>query len=446
MHADFIKYLETNALLKPGDKVLVAVSGGADSMVLLNLLLRAGYACSVAHANFDLRSQESDQDEAFVKAQADHCQIECFIKHFDTLAHMQAHKQSTQVAARELRYQWFHHLAAKHGFDAIATGHHQDDQLESFFINLLRGSGLKGLKAMEARNGLVIRPLLFASRKQIELYAEVHGIAFRNDSSNQSLKYQRNQIRHQLIPVLQTIDPNAPEAIKKSIDLLGQNNALNQELVTKALKQIIINKHDRISFKLSDLQAYENWQVLLWELIAPYGFDGKQLEKISAAFSKGTGKRFFSPSHRLVINRGTIDLTPVIKDNCDINETIEEGEDYADASISLHFESLLQDENLFIDPTPSLAYLDKDKITFPLIVRNWKKGDRFQPLGMKGKKLLSDYFTDGQFSLKQKEEARLLCNSNGDIIWLIRERIDHRYRITENTNTVLQIRLCPDQS
>ncbi len=441
MQADFIKYLETNSLLKPGNKVLVAVSGGADSMVLLHLLHRFGFVCSVAHANFGLRSVESDQDEAFVKAQADNYQIECFMKQFDTLAHKQAHKQSTQEAARELRYEWFHELAATHGFDAIATGHHQDDQVESFFINLLRGSGLKGLKSMEARNGLIVRPLLFASRKQIELYGKAHGIAFRNDSSNQSLKYQRNQIRHQLAPVLQAIDPNALEAIKKSIDLLGQNNALYQELAEKALEQIIHHKPNGISFDKKDLQAYENWQVLLWELIAPYGFDSKQLDKISAAFSKGAGKRFFSPSHRLVINRGTIDLTPIIKDRSYIHETIEAGEDYADTTTILHFESLPYDGNFVIDPSPSLAYLDNDKIIFPLIIRNWKKGDRFQPLGMKGKKLLSDYFTDGQFSLKQKEEARLLCNSNGDIVWLIGERIDHRYRITENTKTVLRIRV-----
>jgi len=441
MHTDFVKYLEMHALLKPGDKVLVAVSGGADSMVLLNLLLKAGCTCSVAHANFGLRSQESDQDEAFVKAQADHYQIDCFIKHFDTQAHKQANKQSTQVAARELRYQWFHHLAAKHGFDAIATGHHQDDQVESFFINLLRGSGLKGLKAMEARNGLIIRPLLFASRKQIELYAKTYNIAFRNDSSNQSLIYQRNQIRHQLTPVLQTIDPNALEAIKKSIDLLGQNNALYQELVSKALEKFITRNPDGISFDIKDLQAYENWQVLLWELIAPYGFDSKQLKKIAAAIGTISGKKFFSNSHRLVINRETIDLTSIAEDSCNIHAIINEGEGYTDASINLHFESLFHDGNLIIDPAPSLAYVDKDKIVFPLVIRNWSQGDRFQPLGMKGKKLISDYFTDAHFSLKQKEEARLLCNSNGDIIWLIGERIDHRYRITKNTKTVLRIRV-----
>ncbi len=441
MHTDFVKYLEMHALLKPGDKVLVAVSGGADSMVLLNLLLKAGCTCSVAHANFGLRSQESDQDEAFVKAQADHYQIDCFIKHFDTQAHKQANKQSTQVAARELRYQWFHHLAAKHGFDAIATGHHQDDQVESFFINLLRGSGLKGLKAMEARNGLIIRPLLFASRKQIELYAKTYNIAFRNDSSNQSLIYQRNQIRHQLIPVLQTIDPNALEAIKKSIDLLGQNNALYQELVAKAFEKFIRHKTDGISFDIKDLQAYENWQVLLWELIAPYGFESKQLDKIASALFKGAGKKFFSSTHRLVINRETVDITTLNPDNSDINIKIEASDNYADASINMYFETLPNDENLIIDPSPSLAYLDRDKIIFPLVIRNWSQGDRFQPLGMKGKKLLSDYFTDGQFSLKQKEEARLLCNSNGDIIWLIGERIDHRYRITKNTKTILRIRV-----
>jgi tRNA(Ile)-lysidine synthase len=441
MLTDFKKYLTKNALLTPSDKVLVAVSGGADSVVLLHLLLSAGYSCSVAHANFGLRTTESDQDESFMKALASRYQIRCFIKKFDTEACKQANKQSTQMAARELRYEWFHELAAQCGFDAIATGHHQDDQVESFFINLLRGAGLKGLKAMEARNGLVIRPLLFASRNQIELYANANGIAFRNDSSNQSLKYQRNQIRHQLIPVIQAIDPKAPEMVKKSISLLGQNNALYQELVSKALEKFITRNPDGISFDIKDLQAYENWQVLLWELIAPYGFDSKQTEKIAAAFRKGTGKWFVSSTHRLAINRGTIDLTPITRGRSYIHKTIEAGEGYADATTILHFESLPHDAKLVIDPSPGLAYLDKDKIIFPLIIRNWKKGDRFQPLGMKGKKLLSDYFTDGQFSLKQKEEARLLCNSNGDIIWLIGERIDHRYRITKNTKTVLRIRI-----
>jgi tRNA(Ile)-lysidine synthase len=441
MLADFKKYLTKNALLTASDKVLVAVSGGADSMVLLHLLLSAGYTCSVAHANFGLRTTESDQDERFVKTLADRYQIRCFIKKFDTEAYKQANKQSTQMAARELRYEWFRELAAQYSFDAIATGHHQDDQVESFFINLLRGAGLKGLKAMEARNGLVIRPLLFASRNQIELYANANGIAFRNDSSNQSLKYQRNQIRHQLIPVLHTIDPKAPEAVLKSIELLGQNNALYQELVAKSVQQIIHVSPDCISFNIKDLQSFKNWQVLLWELIAPYGFDSKQLKKIAAAIGKISGKKFFSNSHRLVINRETIDLTPIAEDSCNIHAIINEGEGYTDASINLHFESLFHDGNLIIDPAPSLAYVDKDKIVFPLVIRNWSQGDRFQPLGMKGKKLISDYFTDAHFSLKQKEEARLLCNSNGDIIWLIGERIDHRYRITKNTKTVLRIRV-----
>ena len=439
MLEQFREYIESNHLIAKGDRVLIALSGGVDSMVLAELLRRCGYNIAFAHCNFRLRGAESDGDEQFVREYAQRVGVKLFVKQFDTHQYVADNKVSVEMAARELRYAWFNDLinanqslnssgASNNGygwqnlrFDKLALAHHADDQIETFFINLLRGSGIKGLKAMQPCNGMYIRPLLWASREQIKKFAIENGIQWREDSTNQDTVFLRNKIRHNLMPVYDGIKSDAREKILQSVECLASENQLYRELLKDKLSAI-----ETVDGVLHSVEKRHFGLQLLFEWIRDFGFSYFQCESIYASLDGEPGREFYSNEYQLVVEKETVELFPI-----DIEKLAGKELSFSEFEISPSFK--LQTSN------PDVAQLDFDKLKLPLKMRSWQQGDRFRPLGMRGSKLVSDFFNDLNFTAYRKKTAQILTDADDNIVWIVGYRIDDRYKITEKTKTIYQI-------
>lgn len=443
MIEQFRKYIVDNHLINKGDRILVALSGGVDSMVLAELLRRCGYDIAFAHCNFHLRGKESDGDEQFVREYADRVGVKLFVRQFDTMDYVENNKISVEMAARELRYAWFNGLinANEHSngtdgshpsnnswihlrFDKLALAHHADDQIETFIINLLRGSGIKGLKAMQPCNGMYIRPLLWASREEIKNFAVENGIQWREDSTNSDTVYLRNKIRHELMPVFDSIKPEAREKILESVNHLAAENKLYRELIKEKLSQI-----EKIDGVLHSINKRHFDKQLLFEWIRQFGFSFSQCESIFASFNGEPGKEFYSSEYQLVIEKETIDIFPI---------DLERTRPALSQQAEIHPVQTRPALSLITD-NPNIAQLDYDTLKLPLKPRHWQQGDRFHPLGMRGSKLVSDFFNDNGFTTFQKKTTLILTDSKGEIVWIVGHRIDDRFKITEKTKTIYQI-------
>ena len=447
----FQAYINRYNLIAVGEKVILAISGGIDSMVLADLLLKSKVEFVAAHCNFHLRGDESNGDEKFVRGFMEKNGIQCFVKHFETEKYAAEQGISIEMAARDLRYAWFEELRQQLGYDKIAVAHHADDQAETFFINLLRGAGLRGLKGMLPQNGVIIRPLLWASREQIHQYAVENQIAWREDHTNAESVYLRNKIRNHLLPVFDELQKDAREGLYKSLEHLVSENELYRELLKEELAQII--EHDgvvqRLPYSAISLSAVGpstgsgtlvySFQ-LLFEWLRNYGFNTDQCHFIYDAIGTGIGNQYCSSTHRLVIGRDDLQLYE-IKEKTDDEIQIQVGEEEILSPVHLCFSKLEKTPDFVIDKSPEVAQLDFDKLKFPLTLRHWRKGDRFHPLGMKGSKLLSDFFVDHKFTEQQKRNVFLLASADGDIAWVVGYRIDDRFKVGKVTKAVFECRL-----
>ena len=429
------QHIDINLSFLKGSKILLAISGGIDSIVLTHLCHKLELSFSLAHCNFNLRGKESDADEDFVLQLAEDLDLEVFIESFDTEKYAQDNKRSIQMAARELRYSWFEELAAQLKFDFILTAHHADDNLETFLINFTRGTGLEGLTGIPEVNGKFVRPLLPFSSDDIENYATENHVKWRDDSSNKSVKYLRNKLRHEVIPILKEINPSLLESFQNTINNLNGTSEIVADSVDVFLNKTIdsIDKNI-VKYKISEFKKLNNPKPYLHETLKEYGFT--QWDDILNLLDAETGKQVFSTSHRLIKNREHLLLSKIQLNNCEeILISEEENE------VKTPFGVLFFDEaNALFGRRKNAINVDREALKFPLKLRKWQEGDVFYPLGMTGKKKLSKYFKDEKMSLLDKENTWLLC-SEKEIVWVINWRADNRFRVTENTKHILKIEL-----
>ncbi|ULC58511.1 tRNA lysidine(34) synthetase TilS [Flaviramulus sp. BrNp1-15] len=416
-------------------KLLIAISGGVDSVVLTHLCHDLKLNISLVHCNFNLRGKESDADEEFVLQLADDLDLEVFIESFDTEKYAQDNKRSIQMAARELRYTWFEELAEQLQFDYILTAHHADDNLETFLINFTRGTGLEGLTGIPEVNGKFVRPLLPFSSQDIENYAQENHIKWTDDSSNKSVKYLRNKLRHEVIPILKDINPSLLQSFQNTLNNLNDTANIVADSVDDFLNKAIDTiEGNEVKFKVSEFKKLNNPKPYLYESLKEFGFT--QWDDIVNLLDAETGKQVFSERYRLIKNREHLLLSKITIDNVK-SYTIEENS----KRIEMTFGILLFDEaDAIFGKRTNVIFVDKDKLEYPLTVRKWQEGDVFYPLGMSGKKKLSKYFKDEKLSLLDKENTWLLCSGEA-IVWVINRRADNRFKVTESTKQFLKIEL-----
>ncbi len=434
----FESFVSDNNLFSKDDRILIALSGGVDSVVLSHLMCRANYKISLAHCNFHLRDEESNRDEAFVRSWAKENNIPLFVKEFDTYQYMKENKLSLEMAARDLRYNWFNSLLESEGFTCLCTAHHLDDSIETFFINLLRGTGIAGLHGIKVKNDKIVRPLLFATREEILSYAKQNNISYVEDSTNSETKFTRNKIRHNLFPVLREINPNFEFALKKDIEYLNDTEFIFRREIEKAKKEIIETEQEVIKINISKLKQLNPMKIYLYEILSEYGFNETNINDILSCLDEISGKQFFSKTHRLVKDRQYI-FIDVIKNNT-TNDffLIDNCQSSLIHPLKMQIELLRDLKFINISKDKNIAMLDADLLKFPLILRKWRQGDSFVPFGMKKEKKLSDYFTSNKYSLLDKENQWILC-SEEKIVWLVSERIDDRFRISNKTKNILKI-------
>ena len=427
---DVQKFIEEKKLFNLQDKILVALSGGADSVALLRVLLSLGYTCECAHCNFHLRGLESDRDEAFVRQLCEKQGIPLHVTHFDTSAYAKEHHISIEMAARELRYEWFEHIRKEIGASAIAVAHHRDDSVETFLLNLMRGAGINGLKGIPVKNGLIVRPLLSVSREDILDYLQAIHQDFVTDSTNMEDEYMRNKIRLNIIPVMKEVNPSIMETIQETTFRFSEiSNIYRQDRTEAIARKVISTSPDMFRISLADVLEDLAPLSLLHEVLFPKGFNASQIQDIYRSLSSSqSGKLFFSTEWEVLRDREYIWIKKKAP---------------AQSIPEIKMDEVNRTPSFVIPRDKHIACLDADKIKQPLTIRKWERGDKFVPLGMNGKKNVSDYLTDKKYSLFQKENQYVVCCGD-DIVWLVNERTDHRYRITESTQRIMLIQIKKD--
>ena len=415
--------------------LLLAVSGGLDSMVLADLCIKSGLDIALAHCNFKLRNEESDEDEDFIKAFAQTNNLEVFITHFETETVATTQKQSIQMAARQLRYEWFETLKNQKGFEYILTAHHADDNLETMLINLSRGTGLDGLTGIPELNGSIVRPLLEFDREDIHDFATYHKLSWREDSSNNSTKYVRNNLRHTIIPLLKEMNPSFIESFQNTQNHLKDTQSILEDYMLEVEDKVVESiDENQIIYNADRILSLNNPKGYLYQLLKGYNFT--DWTQITALLEAQSGKQIRSSTHRLIKNRSQLILTPLDKKS-KISISIDASDTFV-LLPSQSFDLKLELSESLGSTSNTVVYLDLELLQFPLRLGSWNEGDYFYPRGMKGKKKLSKYFKDEKLSLIEKENTVVLYSNNA-VVWIVGMRDDQRFIANEKSTKILKL-------
>lgn len=437
MIESFKAFVKQKSLCKPTDKVLLAVSGGIDSMVMVEAFKKANFQFGIAHCNFQLRAEASDKDEALVQAIAQQHEVSFYRIKFDTKNAADHYQSSIQMVARELRYQWLEEIRSTHGFQYIATAHHLNDSLETVLYNFSKGCGIRGLHGIPVQQEVIIRPMLFATKSDIVAFAQQEAIAFREDASNASTKYSRNKIRHEVIPKLQLINPSLLDTFKRTLEQLQDTEILFKETIHKYQKEVVEHQNGLIYIRLEPLLTHPAKATILFEILAPYGFNASHIQQLLSNKTQ-VGAIFSSELYELLKDREIL----LIRLKKSKQENIKLVKNKI-KKVLLNSQELVFQYQVVV-PTnlhspPNEALVDYNKLHFPLVIRHWKEGDRFQPIGMQGKtKKLQDFFSDLKLNRFEKE-AVWIIESKGEIVWIIGYRLDERFKVDDNTKEVVHI-------
>jgi len=444
----FKEYIQEKQLFTQKDHLLIAVSGGVDSVVLCHLCQAAGYTITMAHCNFSLRGDESVRDAIFVRELAEKMQCELYEKDFDTIAYSQANKVSIQVAARELRYSWFSELisliqkketSTKGSAFYIVTAHHLDDSIETAFMNFCKGTGIAGLRGILPKKGQLVRPLLFASKENLLDYATENDLQWVNDSSNDEIKYTRNYIRNHIIPSLEKVFPGIRNNLAENLQRFAETDQLYRQEISNHKKKLINFNEEGIQIPVLKLQKVEPLDTILYEIIKDFGFQFQQVKEVKKLLKSESGKYISSSTHRILRNRAWLHISPLQHQQSHLiiiepdNRIIEfDSRRLEIAYIPISDHSMITDSHV--------AQLDFRQMRFPLTLRKWKQGDYFYPLGMQKKKKIARFLIDQKLSLQQKEDTWVI-ESDKRIIWVVGYRIDNRFKLQSSTEIVFQINL-----
>lgn len=430
----FTDFIEQNKLFDGNSKVLAAVSGGMDSVLMVHLLKSAGYNFGIAHCNFQLRGDESLSDQEFCNNLAMQTCVPFHTVSFDTLKHAAAEKISTQMAARDLRYQWFEQVRQQSGYTVIALAHHQNDAIETILLNLTRGTGIAGMHGILPKNGTLVRPLLFLNRHEVKNIIDENSLAYVEDSSNASVKYARNKIRLEVVPKLKELNPALEHTFEKNLGHFRDLELFLEQQVATLKKELFKHKGDEIHISIEALKKLEPKRLLIYKLLQEFGFNETVIDDLIEALDKHAGRVFESAGYRLLLDRGTLILAKLSHGT---QQEVIVSKNEREVSYAGYKLSILHDDSpLIVKNNPMAVSIDTDLLIYPITLRPWKQGDRFYPLGMRKAKKISDFFIDQKVPLHEKEAIPLLVNGNGDIIWVGGYRPDDRYKVSDNTKKV----------
>jgi tRNA(Ile)-lysidine synthase len=433
-------YIEANGLLTHEKPVITGFSGGSDSVALLYILNYLGYNCIAAHCNFHLRGQESDRDEIFCENFSKGLNIKFLKSSFDTVTCAENWHISIEMAARELRYKWFEALREEHDAQTIAIAHHRDDHIETVLLNLIRGTGIRGLCGIRPKNGFIVRPFLCITRMEINDFIKEQGLSFVKDTSNDSIEIKRNFVRHRLIPIMKELNPSISEAITRTSEHISDVETIYINAIETIKSKLITQKVDsEIHIDIKKLQRQPAAKTILYEILRPYGFNRKVAKEIYSALNKISGKQFLASDSNYKLLKDREKLIIYDSERTDGEYKLSENEkDWENLPVKLSVKKIDIDATYKVDKSQTTGVFDYDKLHFPLTLRKWRHGDRFVPFGMRGSKKLSNYFTDNKISIHNKEKIWVIC-SGEDIIWVIGHRIDNRFRINKTTKNAFII-------
>ncbi len=436
---NFQQHINGKKLFPTNAKLFIAVSGGIDSVVLCHLCAKAGYNFTILHCNFMLRGNTSNTDEQFVKELANNLQVPVQTIQFDTTGYAQQNKVSTQVAARELRYNWFNEVMDK-GTDKsiknyLLTAHHKDDDVETMLMNFFKGTGIAGIKGIPQQQGRVVRPLLFATKKELTDYAEQHQLTWVEDASNSETKYTRNYFRNIILPAVKEKYPAVEDNLYDNVQRFKEAEILYKQAVEIHKKKLLKHKGEEVHIPVLLLQSIEPLNTILFEIVKPYNFTAAQTNDIVSLLKASTGKYVQSSSHRVLRNRNWLIISPIQAGDNDVHIVIDDDGEYVFGQKTLTITK--QIAKVDVNRTDkSIAYVNGNALQFPLLLRKWKQGDYFYPLGMRKKKKLARFFIDQKIANTEKEKIWVL-EMNKQIVWVVGYRIDDRFKVTDNTDTLV---------